>query len=465
MEGARSERAFCIQTTHQTPQAPTRLPAPLRPRLPPLPAQAHTPRGAGQRARGAGEGRGEAGISKQERKGHLQSPGVRVRPGRRVRAAPPQADLSPGTGGRRGPGTGCGCSARPLPGSRCLGQRRAPSGAPPAPAARPAPSPCPVRPRAGRRARPVPEPRAGAAATAAPKLPPSLLLLCHPAEPGRAPRPPYLRACAGSGAAGGSWSRAKATASPAESPDRCAPSPPAPHFLSRPLGLEIPGEARCSPGSSQSPRAGPAQPLSAQAAAGGRACPGRWPRLHLMLLSPPSRGHGSGKGAPLRRRRRGLGSGDGASRFGRGWCRRSRGGSAGGRAGCGHRGKEGRGDGSGRAGSARRRAARFPCLPRGRCSSSAQTGASNTIAFIKQRKCHWEEREGGRAAVGRGRRSGSDQDGAASRSSSPRQPPAGGASPESRRGWGCSLPGVPGLREAPASPPQAPGKGGGAGSP
>lgn len=34
-----------------------------------------------------------------------------MRPGRRVRAAPPQADLSPGTGRRRGPGTGCGCSA------------------------------------------------------------------------------------------------------------------------------------------------------------------------------------------------------------------------------------------------------------------------------------------------------------------------------------------------------------------
>lgn len=51
--GGSQQRAslLCIQTTHQTPQAPPRLPRALRPRLPPLPA----------RHRGAGEGRGRRG--------------------------------------------------------------------------------------------------------------------------------------------------------------------------------------------------------------------------------------------------------------------------------------------------------------------------------------------------------------------------------------------------------------------
>lgn len=152
--------------------------------------------------------------------------------------------------------------ARPLPGSRCLvsaprrrlAARRLRRSTPQALAARPAPSLCLESPSAGRRAPSVLEPWAGAAATAAvkhprPPQPPSPPHLIPP-RGSPSPTAPYLRACERSGAAGGSWSPAKATASPTESPCRSAPSPPAPHFLSRPLRLEIPGEARCSPGSS-----------------------------------------------------------------------------------------------------------------------------------------------------------------------------------------------------------------------
>lgn len=406
-----------------------------------------------------------------------------MRPGRRVRAAPPQAALSPGSGRRRGPGTGCGATRsasawQQMPQSAPCPRRSAPRSHRP-----PGPVPLPGAPERGQAS------AAGAGAprgsrrhggSEAPALPPPPPPPLPPrrAETSRAPRPPYLRVCAGSGAAGGSWSRAKATASPAESPDRCAPSPPAPHFLSRPLGLEIPGEARCSPGSSQSPRAGPAQPLSAQAAAGGRACPGRWPRLHLMPLSPPSRGHDSGEGArrPAKETRAGL-RGTARPAPGAGWCRRSRGGSAGGRAlPLGTGGRKGSGDGagtrgSGRAGAARRRAARFPCLSRGRCSSPAQRGAANTIAFIKQRKCHWEEWEGGREnSSWEGEKSleeirkeqraraarppgepGRGAPAAAGRRCQPRVPAAG-------RGWGVFPARPPGLREAPESPPQASGE-------
>lgn len=106
----------------------------------------------------------------------------------------------------------------------------------------------------------------------------------------RAPRTPYLRACEGSGAAGGSWSPAKATASPTESPCRSAPSPPAPHFLSRPLRLEIPGEARCSPGSSShTSRGGPGR--AAQRAGGSRRpglpCPPAPAAPDAAAVNPP----------------------------------------------------------------------------------------------------------------------------------------------------------------------------------
>lgn len=83
--------------------------------------------------------------------------------------------------------------------------------------------------------------------------------------------PTCERACVRRRRGGSSWSPAKATASPTESPCRSAPSPPAPHFLSRPLRLEIPGETRSSshtegrarPGRSarrRQPGAGPALP-------------------------------------------------------------------------------------------------------------------------------------------------------------------------------------------------------------
>lgn len=354
----------------------------------------------------------------------------------------------------------------------------APVGAPPAPAARPAPSPCPERPSAGRRARPVPEPRAGAAATAAAKLPPSLLLLLlrRPAEPSRAPRPPYLRACAGSGAAGGSWSRAKATASPAESPDRCAPSPPAPHFLSRPLGLEIPGEARCSPGSSQLPRAGPAQPLSAQAAAGGRACPGRWPRLHLMLLSPPSRGHDSGEGAPRpgEEARAGL---RGTARPAPG--RRGAGGAVGARPEGGHccwaRG-EGRARGMAPGRGAPGEPLASPAYPEEGAAAPLEEAPRTQQRLSNKENATGKNGRERKQQLGAGEGSGRDQERAASQSRSPpgqagRGAPAAAGRrcqprvPAAGRGCGLFPARRPGVREAPASPPQATGERGGAGSP
>lgn len=198
-------------------------PGRARRRLPPRHA-APWAAGGGQKERGGGEG-GKRGENKRAKTGHLQSAGLR--PGGRARAA---------AGVRQQ-------AERPAP--QPAAPRLGWAGGESQGTARSRGSPNP------------PEPRSGAAPR--PRVEPS----------------PYLRAseraCVRRRRGGSSWSPAKATASPTESPCRSAPSPPAPHFLSRPLRLEIPVETRSSshtegrarPGRSarrRQPGAGPALP-------------------------------------------------------------------------------------------------------------------------------------------------------------------------------------------------------------
>lgn len=180
-----------------------------------------------------------------------------MRPGRRVRAAPPQADLSPGTGRRRGPGTGCECSAL----CPCL-----------AAMPRSAPYPCRSGPGSRRPPGPVPLPGAperGQASAAGAGAPRGSRRHGGSGAPALPPPPPLSRAQPSPAAAlpasvcgerggGRQLEPGEGDRQPGgKSRPLCAVSP-RPALPLPPARLEIPGEARCSPGSSQSPRAGPA---------------------------------------------------------------------------------------------------------------------------------------------------------------------------------------------------------------
>lgn len=195
MEGARSGAR--LLHSNATSNAASAAPARLRAGPDGGSPRGTQPPGRQEEGRKESGGRGKGvrrrGKNQRAKTGHLQSADL---------PSPPRRHRGPATGGAPGPAAPCLGRA----GGESRGTARS-RGSPSPPAA---PSPAPAR---------------------------------HPVS-GSSRAPTCVRASVRR--RGGSRSPAKATASPTESPCRSAPSPPAPHFLSRPLRLEIPGETRSS---------------------------------------------------------------------------------------------------------------------------------------------------------------------------------------------------------------------------
>lgn len=483
MEGARSERAFCIQTTHQTPQAPPRLPAPLRPRLPPLPAQAHTPRAAGQRARSAGEGKGKAGISK-----------------RKEAPAKPWSASASGQESPRRPAAGCSIPGQRSPprsrhGLRCnaLGPclaADAPVSAVPPPERPPLPPPARPRPparsaraRAGERGRcrsPAREPPPRRQRSSRPPSSSSSSSAAPPSRDEPSPAAALPASVCGERGGGRQLEPGEGDRQPGgKSRPLCAVSPrPA-----LPLPPARAGNPRRSPLLSRLLPITEGGPGTAAQRAGGSRGPGLpWPLAPAApdaAVTPLPRARLGRRGPAPSEGDAGWAAGHGASRSGCGvvpaepWGLGRRAGAA-----AGHWGKERLGgwrrdaglreSGSGAAES---RSLPLPVPREMQQPRSKRRREHNSVHKTKKMPLgRMGGREGGKTAAGRGRRvwkrsgKSSEPEPLALRESpvgAPRQPPAVGASPASRRraGGGGVFPArPPGLREAPESPPQASGE-------